>query len=284
MHLTHAVAAAIAGLITAASPLVAQPRAGYAMVNGLRMYYEVHGAESVAPPLVLLHGGGSTIRTNFERVIPGLAATRQVIAVEFQAHGHTKDIDRAFTFEQSADDVAALLDSLRVPRADILGFSNGGTTALQLAIRHPSVVRRLIIASANYRRDGMPDAFWEFMQKGTFADLPQAYRDAFQAIDSSAGGVRAMYRRDADRMLAFRDIPDAAIEAVQAPSLVVVGDRDVVRPEHALALSRLLPHARLCILPGGHGEYLGEISFPSVGAAVPAIFVALIDEFLRTKD
>src|SRR5947208_1133677 len=107
-------------------------RSGYAIVNGLRMYYEIYGTEAQATPLVLLHGGGSTIGTNFSRIIPLLQTAREVIAVEFQAHGHTRDIDRPFTFEQSADDVSALLTQLHIPKADILGFSNGGTTALQV--------------------------------------------------------------------------------------------------------------------------------------------------------
>jgi pimeloyl-ACP methyl ester carboxylesterase len=260
----------------------ANPRSGYAQVNGLRMYYELHGTGGT--PLVLIHGGGSTIGTNFGRVLPLLSRTRRVIAVEVQAHGHTRDIDRPFTFEQDADDVAALLDSLHVPRADVLGFSNGGTTALQIAIRHPRKVNRLVIASSNYRRDGMQEGFWDFMQKGTFADMPQPYKDAYLKIDPSQEGVHAMHDRDAKRMLAFRDIPDESIKAIQAPTLVVDGDQDVVRPEHALALSRLLPHARLAILPGTHGEYLGEIMTPKVSDRRVAMFADLVTEFLDGRE
>jgi len=257
----------------------APPRTGYANVNGLRMYYELHGAGGT--PLVLIHGGGSTIGTNFGRVLPLLSRARQVIAVEVQAHGHTRDIDRPFTFEQDADDVAALLDSLHVPRADVLGFSNGGTTALQIAIRHPAKVNRLVIASSNFRRDGMQAGFWDFMEKGTFADMPQPYKDAYLKIDPSQAGVHAMHDRDASRMLAFKDIPDGAIRGIQAPTLVVVGDRDVVRPEHALELARLLPHAEACVLPGTHGSYLGEIMTPEVSDRTVAIFADLVDEFLQ---
>ena len=253
-------------------------RTGYAQVNGLRMYYELHGDGGT--PLVLIHGGGSTIGTNFGRVLPLLARSRRVIAVEVQSHGHTRDVDRPFTFEQDADDVAALLDSLGVPRADVLGFSNGGTTALQVAIRHPAKVSRLVIASANYKRDGMQPAFWEAMAKGTVADMPQPYKDAHRAIDTSEAGLHAMYERDSKRMLAFTDIPDASIRAIQAPTLVVAGDRDVIRPEHAIDLARLLPHARLCILPGTHGSYLGEIMTPDVSPRVLESFVAIVDEFL----
>ena len=132
--------------------------AGYANVNGLRMYYEQHGADGF--PLVLVHGGGSTINTTFGRILPLLARTHRVIAVEVQAHGHTRDIDRPFTFTQDADDIAALLDTLHVAQADVFGFSNGGTTALQVGIRHPAKVRKLIIASSNFTRAGMVDGFW----------------------------------------------------------------------------------------------------------------------------
>ena len=260
----------------------ATPRSGYAHVNGLELYYELHGDGGT--PLVLIHGGGSTIGTNFGRVLPLLSRTRRVIAVEVQAHGHTRDIDRPFTFEQDADDVAALLDSLHVPKADVLGFSNGGTTALQIAIRHPRKVNRLVIASSNYRRDGLPAGFWDAIEKVTFDDMPQPYKDAYLKINPSQEGVHAMHDRDAKRMRAFRDIPDESIKAIQAPTLVVDGDQDVIRPEHALVLSRLLPHARLAILPGTHGEYLGEIMTPKVSDRRVAIFADLVIEFLDGRE
>ena len=269
---------------TPAPPNIRTPATtGYAQVNGLRMYYELHG--KAGTPLVLIHGGGSTIGTNFGRVLPLLARTRRVIAVEVQAHGHTRDIDRPFTFEQDADDVAALLDSLGVPRADVLGFSNGGTTALQVAIRHPAKVNRLVIASANYKRDGMQSGFWEMMEKGTFADMPQPFKDAHLEINpGDDAGVHAMYERDSKRMLAFTDIADASIRTIQAPTLVVVGDRDVIRPEHAIELARTLPNGRLSILPGTHGSYLGEIMTPDVSPRVLESFVALVDEFLGSSE
>ena len=253
---------------------------GYAWVNGLRMYYEVHGEGGT--PLVLLHGGGSTIETSFARILPMLDQKRQVIAVEFQAHGHTRDADRAFTFEQDADDVAGVLAHLRVEKADVLGFSNGGTTALQLAIRHAELVEHLIVASANYRKDGMHDWFWDFMQKGTFADMPQVYKDEYLKINSSNDDLHRMYERDSKRMLTFHDIGDEEIKQIAAPTLVVAGDQDVVRPEHAVELSRLVQHGRLCILPGNHGSYLGEIMSPHVHHSVPERFVAIVEEFLAS--
>jgi pimeloyl-ACP methyl ester carboxylesterase len=291
-HAIHVLSAAIVALTIVPVDSQAQPRSrtpapphlrsGYALVNGLRMYYELHGFGGT--PLVLIHGGGSTIGTNFGRVLPLLARGRRVIAVEVQAHGHTRDIDRPFTFEQDADDVAALLDSLHVSKADILGFSNGGTTALQIAIRHPAKVNRLVIASSNYKRDGMVAGFWDAMQKGTYADMPQPYKHAYLKINPSQEGVHALYERDSKRMLAFKDIPEETIRAIQAPTLVVDGDRDVIRPEHALELSRTLPHARLSILPGTHGEYLGEIMTPKVSDRRVAIFADLVSEFLAGRD
>jgi pimeloyl-ACP methyl ester carboxylesterase len=252
---------------------------GYGIVNGLRLYYELHGATGL--PLVLIHGGGSTLGTTFGRLLPLLAATHRVIAVEVQAHGHTRDVDRPFTFAQDADDVAALLASLRVDRADVFGFSNGGTTALQVAIRHPAKVRRLVVASANYSRAGMQDGFWEMMAQGTFADMPQLYKDEYLKINpGDDGGVHALFERDSRRMLAFEDIPDDALRAIEAPAFVTVGDRDVVTVEHALALSRLLPNARLCVLPGGHGEFFGEIGFPHVSDRTVRAFADLLEDFL----
>jgi pimeloyl-ACP methyl ester carboxylesterase len=121
------------------------------------------------------------------------------------------------------------------------------------------------------------------MQKGTFADMPQPYKDAYLKINASQEGLLAMYQRDSKRMLAFTDVPDQDIHSIQAPTLIMDGDRDVVRPEHAVELFRLLPHARLSILPGTHGEYLGEI-LSHVDARVPQRFVELVNEFLSSDE
>src|ERR1700754_3232745 len=132
-------------------------RSGFAPVNGLKMYYEIYGPDTSstsAKPLVLIHGGGSTIQSNWERIIPLLAASREIIAVEMQAHGRTNDIDRDFTFEQDANDIATLLNYLNIPSADIFGFSNGGQTTLQVAIHHPQVVNKIVVASSGYSRGG----------------------------------------------------------------------------------------------------------------------------------
>jgi pimeloyl-ACP methyl ester carboxylesterase len=250
----------------------------YATVNGLQLYYEIHGS---GYPLVLLHGGGSTILTTYGTILPELAKTHQVIAIESQAHGHTADIDRPFTFEQDADDVSALLQQLNIPKADIMGFSNGGTTALQIGIRHPEQVNKLILASACYKRSGLPPGMFEDLAQATMAQMPQPLQDAYREINPDPKGLQTMFDRDSKRMQAFKDISDADIKAIQAPSLVIHGDADVITNEHALELSRMLPHARLAILPSGHGDYMGEVCAVDKNSKMPILVVAMINEFLK---
>ena len=251
------------------------PPGQYAQVNGLNLYYELHGS---GRPLVLLHGGGSTIETSYGRILPHFAGTRRVIAIELQAHGHTPDIDRPLSFEQDADDVAALLGQLQIEMTDIMGFSNGGTTSLQIAIRHPHLVNKLVLASATYRRDGMQPGFFDGFGGATLEAMPQPYKEAYLKANPDPKGLQAMFDRDVARMVAFSDIPDAAIRSIGAASLVINADKDVVTVEHALALSRLLPDARLAIMPGQHGEYLGDICFPD--NQLPVLVSGMIAAFL----
>lgn len=254
------------------------PTGHYAPVNGLRMYYEIHGS---GRPLVLLHGGGSTIVSTFGRILPQLAKTHQVIAVELQAHGHTPDIDRPLSFEQDADDVAALLRQLGIEKADVMGFSNGGTTSLQIAIRHPELVNKLVLLAAAYKRDGMQPGFFEGFEHASLDGMPQPLKEAYLKANPDPKGLQKMFDRDVARMKAFNDISDADIRAIQAPALVINGDADVVRAEHALALSRALPHARLAILPCGHGEYIAEICAADKNSRIPALVTGMIEEFLK---
>jgi pimeloyl-ACP methyl ester carboxylesterase len=231
----------------------ADHRAGpgkYAPVNGLQMYYEIHGtARASGPPLVLLHGGGSTIGTSFGKVLRRLAAHRQIVAFEQQGHGHTADVDRPFTFEQSADDAAALLQFLKIERADLLGFSNGGSIALQIAIRHPALVRRQIIASAMFKRDGLPPQFWEAMKGAKVENMPLELREAYLRVAPHPEQLQSFHDKCAARMLQFKDWPASDMRAIVARTLVMVGDADVIRPEHAVEMFRVLPHAELAILP-----------------------------------
>lgn len=250
----------------------------YATVNGLKMYYEIHGKGT---PLVLLHGGGSTIESNYGRVLPELAKRHQVIAVELQAHGHTPDIDRPLSFEQDADDVAALIKQLHIKKADIMGFSNGATTSLQIAIRHPQLVNKLVLASTLYKREGMPDGFFTGMEHATFDQMPQPLKDAYLKANPDPKGLDAMFHRDVTRMVNFKDISDEQVKSIQAPALVINGDKEVIKAEHAFALSRVLPHGQLAILPGGHGDYIGEICAPDRNSKIPALVVGMINEFLQ---
>src|SRR6476469_8836117 len=167
-------------MLGASGGAAAQGVGNYADVNGLRMYYEVHGDGF---PLVLIHGGGSTIGTTFGRILPVLAKNHKVIAVEMQAHGHTIDIDRPLSFEQDADDIAELLKQLHVNKADIFGFSNGASTTLQVAIRHAQLVNKIIVASTFYKKEGAQPWFWDMMKNATFEEMPQAYKDAFLKIN-----------------------------------------------------------------------------------------------------
>lgn len=255
-----------------------QATPGYADVNGLRMYYELHGS---GEPLVLLHGGGSTIGTTFGAILPDLARYHRVIALELQAHGHTADRDGPLSFAQDADDVAELLRILKVDSADVFGFSNGGTTAMYLAIRHPEKVRRLVLASALCKRDGVPQQFWTFMAQATPDAMPQAYKDVYRAVAPDPQHMDAMGAKCAQRMIHFSDIPDEDLRAIKAPSLILIGDRDVMTPEHAVFMHRMLPNSRLAILPGGHGDYIGEITTRRPDGSYDAFALPVIEQFLH---
>ena len=234
------------------------PTGNYAEVNGLRMYYEIHGT---GEPLVLLHGAYMTIGA-MGPIVPGLAETRQVIAVELQAHGHTADIDRPITYEQMADDTAALLRHLGIGQTDVFGFSMGGGVALQLAIRHPDLLRKLVVASASYTSDGMQPELHEMIPSITpemFAGSPieAAYLEVAPNPGDFPRLVEKLKRLD---MTPF-DWSAEDVRGIEAPTLIVVGDSDAIRLEHAVEMFRLLgggamgdlaslPRSQLVVLPG----------------------------------
>ncbi len=224
---------------------------GYAPINGLRIYFEIHGIKNSAqPPLVLLHGGGDTINTSFGHILPELSRSRQIIAFEQQGYGHTADIiERPFSFEQSADDTAALLDYLHIEKADLFGFSNGGTIALQVAIRHPKLVRKLVLASTLLKRDSAYPWLWDAMANAKLENMPQELQVEYLKVAPHPENLPLFHDKAARRVLEFKDIPTDAIRSVSAPTLVVVGDADVIRPEHAVETFRLLQHAQLAVLP-----------------------------------
>jgi len=223
------------------------PPGRYARIGPLRMYYELHGAGA---PVVLLHGGGSTIQTSFGRLLPRLAPKHRVIAVELQGHGHTADVDRPLSFTQDADDVAALLQQLGIVQADFIGYSNGATTSIQIAIRHPPLVRRLVLVSGALAASGFTPALRaSFEQPPTVESMPEVLRAAYLAVAPRPEDLPTLVAKSVRRMRAFEDIPAATVRAIDAPVLVISGDQDVVRPEHSVEMARTFRHAALAILP-----------------------------------
>jgi len=252
-------------------------KSGYSAVNGLTMYYEVYGQ---GKPLVLIHGGGSTIQTSFGRIIPFLAKHRQIIAVELQAHGHTNDRNTDLTFEQDADDIAALLDNLTMSKADFLGFSNGGHTAIEIAIRHPQLVNKLILASTFYNRSAVAPQFWDGFDGATLDMMPQALKDGYLKANNDRAGLLNMFTKDVQRMKAFKGWTDEQMKSIKAPTLVINGNTDVGSPEHAVEMYRIIPNCELAIFPGGHGAYLGAIEALDNGKWAQSYADDLIEEFL----
>jgi pimeloyl-ACP methyl ester carboxylesterase len=233
-------------------------KGNYAEVNGLRMYYEIHGT---GEPLVVLHGAYMTIDAMGE-IVPALAETRQVIAVELQGHGRTADIDRPLSYEQMADDVAALLRHLEIEEADVFGYSMGGGVALQVAIRHPEVVRKLVVASASHASDHMHTELLEMIPTITpeaFAGSP-IEEDYLRTAPNPEDFPTLVAKLKQLDMEPFAWLPED-IRGISAPTLLIVGDSDAIHLEHAVELFRLLgggvmgdlaglPKSQLAVLPG----------------------------------
>ena len=264
-------------------------RGNYAEVNGLNIYYEIHGT---GQPLVLLHGAYMTIDLMGE-IVPVLAESRQLIAVELQGHGHTADIDRPLSYELMADDIAALIEHLAFEKADLFGYSMGGGVALQVAIRHPEVVRKLVVASASYTSEGMHPELLEMIPTLTpeaFAGSPieEAYLRNAPNPDDFPTLVAKLKRLDMEPFA----WPAEDIGGIAAPTLLIVGDSDAIRLEHAVELFRLLgggvmgdlaglPKSQLAVLPGtthfvppGSGvleraDWLVSMIVPFLDAPVP---------------
>jgi len=230
----------------------------YAPVGDLNMYFEIHGR---GRPLILLHGAYMNIDM-MGGVLSGLAETRQVIAAEQQGHGHTADIDRPLTYEQMADDTAALARHLEIDGADVVGYSMGGGVALQLAIRHPSLVRKLVLVSTSYTSDGMHGIALEMFPSITpelFKDSPieEAYFRTAPNPDDFPKLVEKLKDLDTTPFA----WPEQDIRAIAAPTLIVLGDSDGIRLEHAFELFKLrgggvmgdlagMPDSQLAVLPG----------------------------------
>jgi pimeloyl-ACP methyl ester carboxylesterase len=251
----------------------------HAPINGLNFYYEVYGEGNI--PLVLIHGGGSTIQSSFGNLLPLLADYGTIIAVELQAHGRTSDRDAPETFEQDADDVAALLKHLKIAKANILGFSNGGTTTLHIAVRHPQLVHKIIPVSAAWKREGLITGFFEGMQGATIDNMPGLLKVLYLAVNPDQNGLQVMFEKDKQRMTDFKDYSDEDLKAIQAPALIMVADKDVITVEHTLTLSQLIPHAQLLVMPGIHGSFIGEACTVKEGSKLPEVTAMIIKEFLR---
>ena len=231
---------------------------GYAPVGELNMYYEIHGR---GRPTLLLHGAYMTVDL-MGPMLSELAESRRVIAIEQQGHGRTADVDRPITYEHMADDTAAIARHLELDRPDVVGFSMGGGIALQMAIRHPDLVRRLVLISATFRSDGMHAAALEMFPTITpelFAGSP--IEEAYLRTAPNPGDFPKLVEKLSRLDTSPYAWPEEDIRAITAPTLIVQGDSDGPRLEHAVELFRLrgggvmgdlegLPTSQLAVLPG----------------------------------
>jgi pimeloyl-ACP methyl ester carboxylesterase len=223
-------------------------QAGYALLGDLQMYYEIHGA---GEPLVLLHGGFMNIDA-MEPLLPALAQRRQVIAPDLEGHGRTTHLDRPLHYTHMADGVADLLRQLGIEQADVVGFSMGGMAALRLAMRHPNVVRRLVAVSSPYSTAGFypaATAGWPEMSAEGFVGTPMEQSYLLRAPHPERWP--AFVNKMREMMMSFDGWSAADIASIKAPTLLVVGDADLIRPEHTIELLRMLGGARE---DGGMGE------------------------------
>lgn len=239
-------------------------RGNYADVNGLHMYYEVHGKvrSTNGTPLLLLHGAYSAVGTSFGKVLPGLAEKRQVIGVELQGHGHTADIDRPLTLTQMADDVAALIHHLGFEKVDIFGYSMGAGVALYVALRHPKRVRKLVGASVSYNNSALYPGFMDSMAGFKPEYLHGTpWHDEYMRLAPNPEHFPVLVEKMIELDVNLPELNDDDIRGLTIPMLIIIGDSDIVRPEHAVEMFRLLgggvigemagmPNSQLAVLPG----------------------------------
>ena len=220
----------------------------YAAVNGLNMYYEVHGE---GPPLLLLHGGTGSIPTKW---IPIFSGQFRVIAMEQMGHGRTADvIDRPFHFHDMAEDTVELMRHLGIESAVIVGYSDGGIIGIDMAIHHPERVTKLAVTGANSRADGYTAENLEWARTFKPADLPVS--DAYASLSPDGAGHWPIVLRRLQRMWPVEpNFTREEMENIKAPTLIIIGDGDIVTPEHAVEMFRTIPRAQLCVVPhAGHG-------------------------------
>ncbi len=244
-------------LLTSAT--IAHPQAvgNRVRVNGMQMYYEVSGN---GDPLVVLHGAYMNIPT-MGAIIPRLAKTHRVYAVELQGHGRTTDIDRPITYPNMADDVAAFMDALGLPKADVFGYSMGAIVGLQLAIRHPAKVNKLVAASVAYDVEGWQPVFKDVIPQMTVEMILQMpFAKEYPKLAVNPQGFPELARK----LIALEKEPmawEADVKAMKTPVLIITGDADVATLEHSVAMFRLLgggvmgdmgkplPASRLAVMP-----------------------------------
>ncbi len=226
---------------------------GFCESDGIAVYYEIIGK---GRPLVLVHGGGSSFRFDYEALIGRLSDRYRLIGVDLQNHGRSGHRQVPQTFEQDARDVIAVLRQLGIAKASFMGFSNGGNTVMQIAHLSPGIVEKLIIASSFYKREGMAEGFFEGMNLATIDFMPQALKDNFLALNPYESALMNMFEKDSRRMINFRDWDRSVLNRIEAPVFFIAGDRDVMKPGHVAEMWREVPDARLMILPAGHGSYI----------------------------
>lgn len=244
---------ALIGLVLAAPAAAA--KGSYASVNGLKIYYEIQGTGS---PLVLLHGGLCTIEACLGKLRPSLARTRKTIAIEQQGHGRTADIDRPLTFEQMAEDTVAVLQQLKIRNADFFGYSDGGNVGLRIAMRYPALMRKLVVIGTNYNNDGLVPGLMDAFKTLKAEDVPKEIRDAYVKVAPDPKRWPTLVAKVMKQALEFKGWRPEEMKSIKAPTLVMIGDGDIVRPEHAVEMFRLLQHAQLAVLPGSDHFVIGK--------------------------
>ncbi|SEW08561.1 Pimeloyl-ACP methyl ester carboxylesterase [Chryseobacterium wanjuense] len=251
---------------------------GYKQVNGIRMYYEIYGS---GEPLVLIHGGGSSILFDYKEVISRLENQFQLIGIDLQNHGMSEHRDIPETFEQDARDVAALLKEINVRKASFWGFSNGGSTVMQLAHLFPEIVEKLVVASAFYKRAGMMDGFFESMMEATLESMPEPLKINFLNLNPDFSKLENMFDKDSKRMQTFEDWSDDVLKGIKSPTLFISGDKDVMKPEHVVEMWRLVEGSQLMILPATHGSYMMADFGGNVDEKLIDLTVSEVEKFLR---
>ena len=232
---------------------------GYAPVNGLKMYYEIHGE---GKPLVVLHGSYMNIDLNWGHLLPDLVKTRKVIALEMQGHGRTADRKSEFSYPELADDVAGLLKYLKIDSADVLGYSLGGTVALATAIRHPEIVNKLIIISSVYKLEGWVKAardLFPTMTPEMFENTP--LKTEYDRLAPDKSHWREFVAKHVKLDSKDFDLGAENVRAIKSPGLFISGDNDGVDQKHLVEMYSLfdggvmgdiagLPKSQLAIIPG----------------------------------